>query len=396
MSPTRLRLLLRAPLVVALLAFGVVAALTLTRGTRKVSSSRMSAVAALGSQVDPGFERALEPRPFEFPRDHGPHPTFQTEWWYFTGHLADASGRRFGFELTFFRRALAVDAPTSPSAWAARDVYMAHFALTDEAGDRFRADERFERGTLELAGSAAEPWRVWVGPWSAQSVGADFLPLTLTAANERMSLFLELAPSERLVPNGDDGLSRKGSAAGNASYYYSMPQLAARGSVGLDGATFDVVGDAWLDREWSTSALEPDLVGWDWFAIGLDDGRDLMLYRLRRADGSASPASAATLVERDGARRSLAANEFAIEEVATWTSERTGAVYPAQWRVRVPSAALELDVEPWVADQELALSFAYWEGACDVKRDGAKIGRAYVELVGYAPVASRSDSAAAR
>jgi predicted secreted hydrolase len=395
-SPNRLRLLLRAPLVLAVLAFAVVVGIQLRGKAAKDPTTRLSPLAALGAEADAAFERALEPRPFEFPRDHGPHPTFQTEWWYFTGHLQADGGRRFGFELTFFRRALASTAPPTPSAWAARDVYMAHFAVTDETRGLFHADERFERGTLELAGADVAPWRVWVGPWSAQSVGPEFLPLVLTAANERASLALELSPSSRVMANGDDGLSRKGSAAGNASYYYSMPRLAARGRIALDGEARDVAGDVWLDREWSTSALEASLVGWDWFALRLDDGRDLMLYRLRAADGSAAPASAATLVERDGGRRVFGAAEFTIEELGTWTSGRTGAVYPSKWRVRVPSAALDVEIEPWIADQELALSFAYWEGACDVKSDGVAIGRAYVELVGYAPVASDSASAAAR
>ncbi|MBI5435106.1 MAG: carotenoid 1,2-hydratase [Planctomycetes bacterium] len=399
MTPLRLRLLLRAPLVLALLFFVAVFAWQLARRPTGERPARLSPIAALGAEADPAFERALAPRDFEFPRDHGPHPTFQTEWWYFTGHLANDVGRRFGFELTFFRRALAHDAPGGKSAWAARDVYMAHFALTDEARGRFVAAERFERGALDLADSRAEPWSVWVGPWSAESRGAAFLPLVLRAATERAGLELELAPSERIVPHGDRGLSRKGSEAGNASYYYSVPRIAARGTFALDGETHAVRGEAWLDREWSTSALEPGVVGWDWFALTLDDGRALMLYRLRRADGSGAPASAGTWIERDGTRRELALADFELETLATWRSPHTGAEYPSRWRVRVPSTGVDLELAPWVADQELALAFPYWEGACDVLASGervGRVGRAYVELVGYAPVASDSASRAAR
>lgn len=396
MTPLRLRLLLRAPLVLAVLFFVAVFAWQLARRPAAEPAARLSPIAALGEQADPAFERALAPRDFDFPRDHGPHPTFQTEWWYFTGHLANDTGRRFGFELTFFRRALAPDAPGGDSAWAARDVYMAHFALTDEARGLFVASERFERAALDLAGSRAEPWSVWVGPWSAESLGADFLPLALRAATARAGLALELSPSERIVPNGERGLSRKGSAAGNASYYYSLPRIAARGTLSLDGETHAVRGEAWLDREWSTSALEADVVGWDWFALTLDDGRELMLYRLRRADGTGAPASAGTWVLRDGTRRELALADFELETLATWRSPHTGAEYPSRWRLRVPSIGVDVEVRPWLADQELALAFPYWEGACDVLANGERVGRAYVELVGYAPVASDSASRAAR
>lgn len=396
MSPTRLSILLRAPLVVALLALAAVLVGELVGERPAGRSTRLSPIAALAAEADPRFERALAPRELEFPRDHGPHPSFQTEWWYFTGHLASAAGRRFGFELTFFRRALSPEAPPGDSAWAARDVYMAHFALTDEAGRRFHAAERFERAALGLAGSRGQPWAVWTGPWRAESLGSEFLPLALCAQDPRASLALELGASTRLLRNGERGLSAKGTSAGNASYYYSMPRIPAHGTLTLEGESHAVSGEAWLDREWSTSALEAGVVGWDWFALSLDDGRDLMLYRLRRADGSAAPFSAGTLAERDGTSRALAAADFEVEVLERWTSPRTRTEYPAHWLVRVPSAALALEVRPWLADQELALAFSYWEGACDVLHSGAPVGRGYVELVGYAPVDSRSASTAAR
>ncbi|MCK6448038.1 MAG: carotenoid 1,2-hydratase [Planctomycetes bacterium] len=402
MSAGRLRLLLRAPLLLALLGFAAVWTFHALDTEPEQSQTRASPIAALTADADARFERARAPRPFEFPRDHGSHPEFQTEWWYFTGQLATDAGRRFGFELTFFRRALAFEPPAEDSAWAARDVYLAHFAITDEAGRRFRAEERFERAALGLAGTRDAPWAVWTGPWRAESVGAEFLPLVLRAQTATASLELELAPTTRLVAHGAEGevgLSRKGASDGNASYYYSLLRLPARGTLALDGAEHVVSGFAWLDREWSTSALEPGIVGWDWFALSLDDGRDLMLYRLRREDGSAAPFSAGTLVDAAGSRRALDVADFEVIALEQWTSPHTAAVYPARWRVRVPSASVDVEVRPWLADQELALAFPYWEGACDVlagAEGGAAIGRAYVELVGYAPVASRSASAAAR
>lgn len=400
-STGRLRLLLRAPLVLAGLVF---AAVWLFHGLGARPGPRIargSPIAALTAAADERFARARAPRTFEFPRDHGPHPEFQTEWWYFTGHLATESGRRFGFELTFFRRALRYDEPAENSAWAARDLYLAHFALTDEAGRRFAAEERFERAALELAGARTSPWAVWAGPWRAESVGADFLPLTLRAETASMRLELELAESTRLVAHGADGeigLSRKGARDGNASYYYSLLRIPARGSLAIEGEAHAVAGVAWLDREWSTSALEPGLVGWDWFALSFDDGRDVMLYRLRGEDGAASPFSAGTVVAADGSRRSLTARDFDVTPLARWTSPHTGADYPARWRVRIPTVDVDVEVRPWLADQELALAFPYWEGACDVLAGEAEraVGRAYVELVGYAPVDARSASAAAR
>jgi len=330
-----------------------------------------------------GFARALVPRPFAFPDDHGPHPAFRIEWWYFTGNLEDAAGRRFGYQLTFFRNALRPDAPDSPSAWAAREVWMGHLAVSDPAARRFHAFERFERGALGLAGARAAPFEVWTGSWSARGSDAGPFPLRLQAEEGDVALELTLEPQKQLVLQGDRGLSQKGREPGNASYYYSFTRLATRGTLRTPDGEHAVQGGSWLDREWSTSALEPDQAGWDWLALQLDDGRELMLYQLRARDGAPTPQSAGTLVEADGTSRRLALDDFTLESLDTWSSPRSGAVYPSRWRVLVPLAQLELDVRPVLADQELDLSFRYWEGAVDVRDADGPVGRGYVELTGY-------------
>jgi len=397
----------------------------------------LSATAVLGGADTAGFARAAAPRAFHFPTDHGPHPRFRNEWWYFTGNLVAPDGRRFGYELTFFRTALVAQPVARPSDWATNQVYMAHFAITDSASGRFRARDRFERaGRVELAGAVAgeSGVRVWVDDWEAESVGewgsagvwgnsaegwrrsscthaaasrpvhaaivasavphtpplphspTAVWPLRLAARDSAMALELTLGEGKPPVLEGQNGLSRKGPAAGDASYYYSLTRMPTTGWLEVDGRRWRVSGDSWMDREWSTSALGRDEVGWDWFALQLADGRELMLYRIRRRDGSTSPFSAGTLVARDGGARALAAADARVDVQRTWASPRDGTRYPARWRVRVPSAGLDLDVRPILADQELNLAVRYWEGAVNVTGTGA--GRAvggwgYVELTGY-------------
>ena len=340
----------------------------------------------LGRDADSGaFERAFGPRRFEFPRDHGPHERFRTEWWYFTGHLATPARRHFGFQLTFFRFALTLSAPQRPSQWASRDIYMAHFAVTDVETGAFHAFERFARGAAGLAGAHAVPFRVWVEGWEAASAGEAFLPLRLHASRGAVALDMELLPGKPWVAQGDRGFSVKSDRPGNASYYYSFTRLPVAGSLRVDGVEHRVSGNAWLDREWSTSALDHGQVGWDWFAFHLDDGRDFMFYQLRRRNGAADPASAGVLVEVDGGTRRLAAGDVEIEVLDTWESPDGDAVYPGRWSVRVPSLDLAFEVEPLTADQEHRGRFRYWEGAVRVRgAAGSPVsGAGYVELVGY-------------
>jgi predicted secreted hydrolase len=382
---------MRKPVAVTLAILGVVTLLTAGAwwlGHRPSPSSPHVAVRdALGGGSTDGFARALAPRPFVFPRDHGPHPEFRTEWWYYTGNLRDSTGRHFGFQLTFFRFALAPSMPPRASAWASREAYMAHFALTDTTGQRFSAASRLSRGVLGLAGARAEPFKVWVEDWSVEGIGGDAATVRLQAAEADVSIDLRLESAKRVVLQGERGLDRKGPEPGNASYYYSLTRMPVTGRIAARGASFEVTGIAWMDREWGTSALGAHLVGWDWMALQLDDGRDLMLYQLRGTDGRPDRFSGGSLTAADGSSRPLAFGDFRIEVLDTWSSPRDGTRYPSRWRVSVPAEALEVDVVPTLADQELALSVRYWEGA--VRVQGAPGGRptagvGYVELVGYA------------
>lgn len=348
----------------------------------------------------PGFAEALAPRTFTFPRDHGPHPEFRQEWWYVTGNLDVADGRRFGFELTFFRVALAPPpaptaatrkaeeggAPSATSAWRAREIYMAHFAITDVGARRFHYAHKLARGALGLAGSEGPPLRVWIDDWTLGAAGAAAGDWKLAAAQEGYALELELHPLTPPVLNGEAGLSVKSDAPASASYYYSIPRIAVHGTLLEHGKPLAVRGLAWLDREWGSGGLGPNQAGWDWFALQLDDGTALMFYALRDRDGSRDPHSAGTWVESSGEARPLKSPAVDIDVTDHWTTG-DGVRYPSGWRLRVPSLGLDVTVHPVLPDQELKTSPRYFEGAVDVSgtREGRTLGgRGYVELVGYA------------
>jgi predicted secreted hydrolase len=342
----------------------------------------------LGSGPDVSrFARATEGRSLHLPADHGPHLEFQTEWWYYTGNLFAADGRPFGFQLTFFRRGFSPGPPPEGGGLSAHHVYFAHFAVTDVAARRHAAAERFSRGAGGLAGATGEPFSVWLEDWRADALNRDGSAVRLAArdAATGLSLQLDLEATKPLVAHGDRGLSPKSDDPGNASYYVGYTRMAARGRMGAGGDEAEVAGEAWFDHEWSTSALGAGAVGWDWFSLQLDDGRELMHFQIRREDGSLEPASGGTLVERDGRTRRLAREDVAIEVLDHWTSPRTGARYPSRWRVSVPGERLDILVEPWLEAQEMRTSFVYWEGAVRVRpaTSGSLSGRGYVELTGY-------------
>lgn len=328
-----------------------------------------------------GFQRATEPRPFRFPADHGPHPDFKHEWWYVTGNLGTAAGRRFGFQWTLFRIGLDPEPEERASQWAASQLYMAHFTVTDAAGERFFHTQRVARGALELAGARATPFKAWLGDWSLEKGDAG-MRLVAASGDEGMAIDLNLTPKKPVVLQGERGLSQKSAEPGNASYYYSMTRLGAAGTVTLDGAAHSVTGRAWLDREWSTSALGPAQAGWDWFSLQLDDGRDVMFYQLRLKDGGIDPHSRGTVAAPDGTATPLLAGDVTITPTGQWTSPHTGVAYPSGWRLESVKADLDLTVTPLLRDQELhRTAVRYWEGAVTVL--GSTSGRGYVELAGY-------------
>ena len=351
-------------------------------------------VQALGPGDDEGYTRALAPRAFRFPEDHGPHPGFRNEWWYFTGHLRSGDGRRFGFQLTLFRIALAPPDPGAPargSRWATREVYMGHAALSDMDGapPRFHAFQRLTRAAAGLAGASTAPLRIWLEDWEIRRSPGPQEVWQLKADTSDFTLELDLQAERPIVARGEGGLSRKGAAPGDASYYYSIPRLSARGHLGLGGTTLAVSGSAWLDREWSTSALEPGQEGWDWFALQLDDGRELMYYQLRRRGGGVDPHSEGALTGPHGGQRRLRPEDLDLQVLGHWDSPRGGR-YPARWRLTLPDTGRRLELIPLLADQELDGELRYWEGAVEVREaepPRAPVGRGYVELTGYASAA---------
>ncbi|GFO53941.1 carotenoid 1,2-hydratase [Geomonas sp. Red276] len=353
------------------------------RGGRREAPAALSVAKVLGGAPAAGFSRALTPRTFTFPADHGPHPGFRNEWWYFTGNLRSPDGHRFGYQLTFFRVALTPGREERASRWGTSEVYMAHFAVTDVGDRRFRFAERFSREALGLAGAGGEPLTVWLENWSARETAPSPWSMKLTAADQEMSVDLDLTSLTAPILNGEGGLSRKSSTPGNASYYYSMPRMKTTGTLRSGTRSYPVRGLSWLDREWSTSALEANQVGWDWLALQLADGRDLMFYRMRRGDGSADPSSSGTLVGRDGRVLHLERDQVGMEVLTWWNSPR-GSRYPSRWRITVPSQGIDLEVIPRLADQELANSFRYWEGAVEARSaNGTEIGSGYLEMTGY-------------
>ncbi|HSG09223.1 MAG TPA: lipocalin-like domain-containing protein [Longimicrobiales bacterium] len=373
----------------ALLATALISAVSGCGRDDAGTSAVLSLTETLGGADTVGYARAVDPRPFTFPLDHGPHPDFRNEWWYVTGNLADSSGRNVGFQLTLFRSSLAPAAPETKSAWATNQAWMGHFAVTDEQGGRFRSFQRFARGAVGLAGAEPDPLNVWVEDWSLRGDGPGVpWPLRLRAADGEVALDLVLDPGKPAVLQGDGGLSRKGPEPGNASYYYSFTRMPTRGQVVLEADTLQVVGASWLDREWSTSALPQGVDGWDWFALQLDNGWELMVYALRRADGSAHPLSDGVLVDPSGGRHPLAyGTDIVVLPTDTWTSPLDGSLYPSGWTVTLPGRRWSLEVQPVLENQELDLAFRYWEGAVAVSGtdgDRALGGRGYVELTGYA------------
>jgi predicted secreted hydrolase len=355
-------------------------------GARDMRPAGLPVTSLLGNGNGDAFEQVLAPRAFVFPQDWGSHPGFRSEWWYFTGNVDSAAGRHYGFELTFFRFALRAAPAWRESAWAARDVWMAHLAVTDALGQRFVAEQRLARDAFGLAGAQSEPFKVWVESWAASGAGSDTPTIRLSAGGGAVSIELDLQALKPVVAQGDGGMDRKGADPGNASYYYSVPRMAVSGTITLPGIEERVQGLAWIDREWGSTSLPREAAGWDWFGLQLADGRELMFYRLRDAAGGATEFSGGALVAANGARRILDSADVTVRVTQQWQSAESGVIYPGAWHLEVPSEDLAFDVVPYVAAQELNLAVRYWEGAVAVRGEQAGRfieGSGYVELTGY-------------
>ncbi len=320
---------------------------------------------------------------YEFPRDHFNHPDFQTEWWYYTGNLVSAQGRHFGFELTFFRQGVS-QAP-QPEPWGVNDVYLAHLALSDLDGGRFYHTERLNRPGPGFAGADLASGRIWNGNWQSRWRLASlpdgvFTDQQLQAVTETFSLDLHVVSQKPPVIHGVNGVSQKAQGAGRASYYISFTRLKTDGTITLNGTRFEVTGTSWMDHEFFTHQLEPDQTGWDWFSIQLDNGSELMLYRIRRRDGSADPYSSGTYVEPNGRAHHLSRADFTLTPHAT-----AGSRYPLAWTIEVPSLPLTLEATTPLRTQEFTgetpASPTYWEGA--IRLSGTQTGVGYLEMTGY-------------
>jgi predicted secreted hydrolase len=323
------------------------------------------------------YKVALPNYRYEFPRDHFNHPDFQTEWWYYTGNLRTAEGRRFGFELTFFRAA--IDRPAKPSVWDVTDVWMAHLALSDIDGNRFFHTERLNRRGAGIAGADERQAKVWNGNWQAKWNGNT---QALTAIDDKFNFDLNLRTEKPPVIHGKTGVSQKAEGAGNASHYISFTRLITSGSVTLEGKAFSVSGVSWMDHEFFTEKLLSDIAGWDWFSLQFDDNTEVMLYRLRRKDGTAARFSAGTYVDRQGRATPLSVADFAAIPVREWISPETGTHYPIAWTLKIPSLGIDVSISTRLPQQELASKIpvnpSYWEGAIEIM--GTKKGVGYLEM----------------
>lgn len=339
-----------------------------------------------------GFRSAEPGYQYRFPRDHGTHDDFRTEWWYYTGHLTAGNGRRFGYQVTFFRRGIESErVGANRSQWAIRQLYLAHVAVTDLDQKRFRYAEKISRAGLGKAGADAGRLRVWIDRWSAEASASPHEHHRLLAEGDGFALDLTVTPEKPPVVHGERGVSRKGNAPAQASHYYSFPRLATAGTLTVDGERLAVQGASWMDHEFGSGDLGAEITGWDWFSIQLDNRTELMLYRLRRSDGTVAAVSSGTVILPDGRTQHLSSAAVQVEAYEYWASPASGGRYPSRWRVAVPALALSLDVRPLLPDQELVTSHStqvtYWEGAVEVLgelRGDPVSGQGYVELTGYA------------
>ena len=375
----------------AALVMGWSQAPNLRQGSGGQASPKPSTSAKATADKQGVWKQATAGYRFEFPRDHASHPDFKIEWWYYTGNVKAADGRRFGYQVTFFR--VGIDhTPANPSKWAVRDLYMTHLAVSDAKGQRYRYAEKLSRGGPGLAGAKTDTYYTWNDGWSAgiKDQGSGIREHALQASSAQAGIDLVLGEGKPPAINGINGINQKGAREGNASHYYSLTRMPTTGRLTIDGERFDVSGESWMDHEFSTSFLEPEQRGWDWFSIQLADQRELMLYRMRRADGSHDPQSSGTLIHANGKTTHLSNADFTLTPGQSTFKSKNGAVYPTEWTVSLPAHQIELKVTTPLQDQELSLvpstGIAYWEGMIDVAGTSgsqAVRGSGYLEMTGY-------------
>lgn len=347
--------------------------------------AKIDIIAALSGTDTEGYSIADEPIEFVFPDDHGAHPEFRNEWWYFTGNLYDEDGRRFGYQMTIFRIAISPTDFERESEWATNQIYMAHFTVTDVESGKFYCFEKFNRGALGLAGFAEDGFRLNVEDWYISGTGDGDFPWQLYAEKDDITLSIEVNPQKGIVFQGDNGLSSKSVDGSSASYYYSVTRMETEGYIEIDGERFNVSGNSWLDREWSTSALSQDQAGWDWFSIQLDDGTDIVYFQLRYKDGSPYPYNEGLIVDAEGNTVTLGTGDIKLTVLEIWQSP-LGGVYPVKWQAEITSLGRTFIISAVFPEQELDLSTRYWEGAVNIynnENPEEAVGVGYLEMTGY-------------
>ena len=331
-----------------------------------------------------GFAEVIRGKPLEFPRDHAPHPDFRIEWWYITANLEDDQGRHWGLQWTLFRQALNPESKTK--GWDSNQIWMAHAAISTPEGHRF--EQRFARGGIGQAGvrdiSGDGYFEAWLDDWLWRSVGKDVFPSRLKISVGEVLIDMQLESAADWVLHDDSGYSQK-SALGQASYYYSQPGILISGSVLSDGKDIEISGSAWLDREWSSQALAENQPGWDWFALHLDDGNKLMLYRLR-SEGDKNWLSG-SWINGEGIKKHLSSEQIEMTPIARRSitiGENQQIELPLEWNIKLPGLDREWRIKPLYDDQWMATRFAYWEGVVLVEDiTGSPSGVGYMELTGY-------------
>lgn len=344
-------------------------------------------VAACAQAQNP-WRLALPGWKYEFPRDHFTHPEFKTEWWYFTGNLRDANGKRYGYQLTFFRQGVRPleGRSATTSRFICDELKFAHFAVSDPNTGRFYFTQKTSRGAYGEAGFADGDRIAWIDEWSLKLLpdGA----MELAGKMDNASLAITVKTEKPWVIHGENGISQKADGEGRASHYYSGTRLQTTGKLVVDGRESTVSGTSWFDQEWASNQLTPEQVGWNWFALQLSDGSELMLYQMRLRNGNIDPNSSGTYVAPNGQPIPLRRDDYTLTPTRWWTSHATKARYPIAWKLNVPKLGIEAEITTPLERQELELPpIVYWEGMIDLR--GTKAGQplhgeGYMELTGYA------------
>ena len=345
-------------------------------------------LAGLGSVGSVFDSHALPPKTLMFPRDHGSHPDFKTEWWYITGY-ATSGEREFGFQVTFFRSRLEATQGMT-SKFAAKQLMFAHAAVTDVQGKKLLHDQRIVREGFDVAAVSATDTALKIGDWSLSRKGEQYLAsVTSNTAGNAFKLALNLVSTQALLLQGDKGLSRKGPDEQQASYYYSQPQLKVAGTISIGGKDFALKsnqGRAWLDHEWSQALLHPDAVGWDWVGINFFDGSALTAFQLRDKAGRAMW-DGGSFRASTGQRFTFSRGEVVFSRQRSWKSVPSQATYPVEWIVRTPADfyTVKAVIDNQELDSRMSTGAIYWEGLSNVfDSNGRHVGRGYLEMTGYA------------